>query len=213
MNKLFTIFILLCAKNGIAQTFNYDNQSRLTSIAFNDGKRIEYTYDKVGNRISEKTISPICDTRISGYSTRGTDGIAYQWQVDTGNGFANLSDTSAFYYNINGDSLIIVNPPTHFAFNRYRCVVNTGSGLVFSDTYQFRIKATWYGNADSAWLNPANWECGVLPDQYTDVTVLNNRPHSPVIQTNTEVNSLKLESGTIFTVPTGVSLVIKSKKE
>lgn len=211
MNKLLTICFFLSTINCVAQTFNYDSQSKLTSIDYADGKRIEYTYDKLGNRISEKTISPYCNTRLTGYGTDGTTGISYQWQVNAGSGFTNIND-GAFYFGTAQDSLVIKNPPTNYAFNLYRCVVSTQNGIVFGDTYQFRIKATWQGNADTAWSNTANWECSLLPDQYVDAIIPSGKPNYPTLSNSANVNSLKLENGSAVIVKPGVVLDIKSKQ-
>ena len=74
MNKFFIILLLLSTTNCSAQTFTYDTQSRLTSVDYVDGKRIEYSYDKLGNRISEKIISPYCNTLLTGFGTDGSGG-------------------------------------------------------------------------------------------------------------------------------------------
>ena len=77
-------------------------------------------------------------------------GINYQWQVNAGGGFTNISD-GLFYFGSAQDSLVIKNPPTSYAFNKYRCVITTAGGIVYGETFQLRIKATWLGGADTAW--------------------------------------------------------------
>jgi YD repeat-containing protein len=211
MFKLLTISILLSRSICCAQTFTYDSQSKLTNIDYADGKRIEYAYDKLGNRISEKTISPYCNTLLTGFGTEGTTGISYQWQVNPGAGFTNLND-GAFYFGTAQDSLIIKNPPTNYAFNKYRCVVTTASGIVYGDTYQFRIKATWQGSVDTAWANTANWECGLVPDQYVDANIAAGKPNYPTISNSTNVNSLKLENGTSVILKPTVLLDVRSRQ-
>jgi YD repeat-containing protein len=211
MNKLFSILFLIFTTNCCAQTFTYDTQSKLTSIDYADGKRIEYAYDKLGNRIREKIISPYCNTLLTGFGTEGTTGINYQWQVNAGSGFTNLND-GAFYFGTAQDSLVIKNPPTNYAFNKYRCVVSTSNGIVYGDTYQFRIKATWQGSADTAWANTANWECGLVPDQYVDATIATGKPNYPTISNSTNVNSLKLQNGTSVIIKPTVLLDVKSRQ-
>jgi YD repeat-containing protein len=213
MSKALLFLILLAfTKYCSAQTFTYDAQSKLTSIDYTDGKRIEYSYDKLGNRISEKVISPYCNTRLTGFGTEGASGISYQWQVNTGSGFANITD-GTFYFGAAQDSLIVKNPPTNYAFNKYRCVITTTGGIVFSDTYQFRIKATWQGSADTAWENPANWECSLVPDQYVDVTIPSGRANYPSVNSTNAVNSLKLENGSVVIIKPTVVLDVKSRQE
>ncbi len=211
MKGLFFLIFLFIISISNAQNFTYDNQSNLTAIDYADGKRIEYSYDKLGNRICEKIISPYCDTRLTGFGTEGTTGINYQWQVNAGSGFSNIND-GTFYFGTAQDSLVIKNPPTNYAFNKYRCVITTANAILYGDTYQFRIKATWQGNADTAWANTANWECGLVPDQYVDAIIPSGKPNYPTINNSTNVNSLKLENGAALIVKPTVLLDIKSRQ-
>ena len=204
---LISLFVFL-TKFISAQTFTYDTQSKLSSIDYADGKRIEYAYDKLGNRKSEKIISPYCDTRLSGFSTQGTTGINYQWQVNAGAGFTNINDSS-FYWGSRQDSLIIKNPPTNFAFNKYRCVITTANSILYSDTYEFRIKANWLGGADTAWHNPANWQCNLVPDEFVDVTVPSGKTRYPTISANAKVYSLDAKLGASIIIKSGVNFEIK----
>jgi len=211
--KLFLIIIFLQATTKCsAQTFTYDTQSKLASIDYADGKRIEYGYDKLGNRISERIISPYCNTRLTGFGTDGASGINYQWQVNAGSGFSNIAD-GPFYFGTAQDSLIIKNPPTNYAFNKYRCVVNTNSGIIFSDTYQLRIKAIWQGNADSSWSNSSNWECSLVPDEFVDAVIPPGKLNYPTINNTATVNSINLQSGSALIIKPTVVLDIKSRQQ
>lgn len=58
----------------------------------------------------------------------------------------------------------------------------------------------------------ANWECGVVPDQYVDAVIPSGKLNYPTISTTANVNSLKLENGSIVIVKTGVVLDIKSRQ-
>lgn len=210
MNRLINILLLVFTTNCSAQTFTYDTQSRLTAIDYADGKRIEYSYDKLGNRIGEKIFSPYCNTLLTGFSTAGTTGIKYQWQVNSGSGFNNITD-GPFYFGSIQDSLIIKNPPTNYAFNKYRCVITTAGGILYSDTYQLRIKATWTGNSDTAWANSANWECSLAPDEFVDVTIPSGISRYPVVSSNANVYSLTAKEGASIVIKTGVAFEVKGK--
>lgn len=52
--------VLMAADPAVAGgvTYSYDKLSRLTQVTYGDGTTITYTYDRVGNRISE-TVSAI----------------------------------------------------------------------------------------------------------------------------------------------------------
>jgi YD repeat-containing protein len=210
--RFFGLFCLLFfAKLAASQGFTYDHHNRLTAIDYPD-KRIEYTYDKLGNRLSEKVISAYCASTVSGYKATNPQAVSYQWQVNSGSGFVNLSD-GIFYVGTLQDSLIIKNPPTSFAFNYYRCIISTQNSTVFSPTWQFRIKATWTGAADTAWNNAANWECSLVPDQYVDALLPSGKSNYPTVSGSANVNSLKLENGSSLNVAAGVILDIKSRQQ
>jgi YD repeat-containing protein len=212
MKKVFSLLLIISTTSTSAQTFTYDTQSRLTSIDYVDGKRIEYSYDKLGNRISEKIISPYCNTLLTGFGTDGSGGINYQWQVNAGSGFTNISD-GLFYFGSAQDSLVIKNPPTSYAFNKYRCVITTPGGIVYGETFQLRIKATWLGGADTAWHNTANWECALVPDQYVDAVIPGGKTNYPTISNTANANSITLQNGSAVTVKPGVVLDVKSRQQ
>ncbi len=50
---LFVIILCVFAVAAKAQTFQYDAKNQLTKVTYSNGASISYTYDAVGNRISE----------------------------------------------------------------------------------------------------------------------------------------------------------------
>jgi len=58
-----------------------------------------------------------------GVQANGND-LAYQWQADTGSGFADLSN-SAFYNGVQTDTLILSDPQAGWTGYAYRCVITT----------------------------------------------------------------------------------------
>lgn len=136
---------------------------------------------------------------------------AYQWQVDDGTGFQNIAD-SGVYFGTRLDSLKISNPPTTFSFNKYRCAITTGAGLIFSDTFVLRYNMRWTGNDNTEWNTISNWGCYTLPDDKTDVTVPGNKVNYPEINSNKSVNSIKLNAGSSLQISVGVTLDIKSRQ-
>ncbi len=119
-------------------------------------------------------------------------GAAYQWQLNAGSGFSNISD-NANYTGTNTANLLLNKPPSSWYGYQYRCVVDGLPGnsvlLTFSDT--------WNGIADNTWENPANWNCGVLPDTNTDVII---NPGTVILNSNATVRSINLNPGANFTV-------------
>ncbi len=68
------------------------------------------------------------------------DALAYQWQVDTGSGFQNLSD-NLFYSNTSTATLQITKPSVSFTESQYRVVVSNSCGTVYSGAAGLQVKA------------------------------------------------------------------------
>lgn len=133
--------------------------------------------------------------------TSNVTGVSYQWQVNSGNGYSNITDNT----NYSGSStsmLTFNNIPTSWVGNMYRCQVN---GL-YSAVFTVRFINYWLGNSGVAWENPANWSCGNLPDANTNVVINSG---TVVINSNVTINSLTLNQGVTATVTSGYTLLIR----
>ena len=86
--------------------------------------------------------------------------------------------------------------------NKYRCAIN---GNTFSDITELRISNFWTGSVNSSWENPANWSCGTIPDNFTDVIINSG---SVVVSTNTTIRSIKIDPAVSFTVNAGIVLTV-----
>jgi hypothetical protein len=131
-------------------------------------------------------------------------GATYQWQVNTGSGFTNLSN-NAPYSGTGTSALTITNAPSIIYGYQYRCVVNGG---IFSQTYTVRINVSWVGTVSAAWENPANWSCGALPDLNTDVIVNGAKPNFLQLNSNTSIRTMEINSGATVTIKPGFTLQV-----
>jgi hypothetical protein len=129
-------------------------------------------------------------------------GSNYQWQLNTDTSFANITDNSN-YTGTGTATLLLSNIPSSWYGYDYRCVVNGQYSTVFS----LKFTSTWTGAADTAWENPANWNCGFVPDTYTHV-IIKLGPHQPVINSNHTCRSLRQEPGTMVQLNANYQLVI-----
>lgn len=66
----------------------------------------------------------------------------------------------------------------------------------------------WIGVASDVWEDPANWSCGMVPNQYTNVTVMPGTPNQPVIRSFAVCKSLTQTPGATVTVGTGYTITI-----
>jgi Peptidase family C25 len=142
----------------------------------------------------------------------GAQGIGntYQWQVNDGTGFADITNNGV-YIGSSSDSLRLNVPPTSWYGYTYRCAITNNSVTTFSPEYKLKFAVTWTGAVDTAWEKTGNWGCGILPDQYTDVYIKATTPHYPVLNTNASCRSLRLMPNTTVNVAPGFMLDIKGK--
>jgi hypothetical protein len=134
-------------------------------------------------------------------------GNTYQWQLNNGTGYTNIS-SSSIYAGVTSDTLTLNNAPTSLYSNVYRCTITNNSFISYSVPYTLQFGVTWTGAANTAWENSANWSCGVVPDSNTDVIVNGGVTNFPVINSNTSCRSLTANPGIIVTVSTGKHLTI-----
>lgn len=131
------------------------------------------------------------------------NGTAYQWQRDTcktGSCFYPLTDNSN-YSGSTTNSLKLSNLLTKQTGERYRCIVDGN----ISNVYTLKFTDTWTGAFSNQWENAANWSCGTLPDEYTDVIIKNG---NPVLNSNTSIRSLSISNSAALTVNPAFQLTI-----
>lgn len=144
------------------------------------------------------------------YSSGFNNANSYQWQVDIGTGFTNISDNT-IYSGTSTSTVVINNAPNTYAANKYRCVVVVNSITYYSTVQKLLYINTWTGNVDTDWFKTGNWSCGTVPDQYTDVTIPTGRPNYPVVNSNADVRSITLKASTNFNLLPGIIFNIKGK--
>jgi hypothetical protein len=127
-------------------------------------------------------------------------GAAYQWQVNTGSGFVNISD-DANYSGTNAVNLQLNNIPSSWYGYQYRCVVDGNN----SYAYSLKFSGSWNGSVNTSWENPANWDCGIVPDSNTDVVIHSG---TVILSSTTECRSLTVKPGANFTVSASFILTV-----
>jgi len=125
--------------------------------------------------------------------TSDIKGTNYQWQINDGNGFNNISNTNIQYQGVNDSTLFLKDMPSSNYGYQYRCVVDGNNSYVFT----LKFIDIWNNIVDSTWENTANWSCGMLPDSNMDVII-----NSGIANLNSDaaVRSLTLQSGSSLIV-------------
>ncbi|MEO7312658.1 MAG: M23 family metallopeptidase [Chitinophagaceae bacterium] len=135
--------------------------------------------------------------------TSNLSGSSYQWQVNTGTGFVNISDNSS-YAGTTARQLQLKTIPSSFYGYQYRCFVN---GNTYSNALTLKFSSTWVGGASTAWENPSNWSCGNMPDANTDL-VIQAGTFAPAVNSNVSCRSTTVKPGTTITVKSGFKLTV-----
>jgi hypothetical protein len=141
--------------------------------------------------------------------TANISGSNFQWQVDAGAGFTNISD-GVNYSGTNTAQLTLKNAPSSFYGYKYRCVENS-FGLLYSNVLTLKFTSYWTGKTNNKWEEPSNWSCGNVPDANTDVVINGGTPNTPVVSSMAFCRSTKLFSAAAVRVNTGFNLTITGK--
>lgn len=134
----------------------------------------------------------------------GITGTAYQWQVNSGSGFVNLP-AGAVHSGVSTANLLLNAPPAAYNGRTYRCLVTTASGTVSSIVFQLKVGVQWTGALSSAWENPGNWTCGIVPDAGIDVFI---QKGNVVVNSNAAVHSISFSPGVQFRVNSGNNFTV-----
>lgn len=207
--------------------------------------------------------SSVCEGDGVLFYIAASNTTGYQWQVNTGSGYSNLSNgaggTGGVYSGVTSSVLIINSPTLAMSGYTYRCIASgacspsaTSTGAVLtisanvtyyedydSDGYGNSAVTTtsctgaptgfvansddcddndanaipgmsiWTGAVNTLWSNPANWSCGALPVDTSNV-IINSVVNMPVVDITTAVcNNLTIGTGSSLTINSGMVLSIK----
>lgn len=133
-------------------------------------------------------------------------GSTYQWELNTGSGFTNISNGSTYSGALTAN--LSINGTSSMYGYFYRCAVTTSGVTTYSPVYKLKFTSIWLGLSDTDWNNPANWSCNSIPDANTDVFVDAEKARYPVINQNVTVRSLTLAKGVSLNVQTGAAVII-----
>lgn len=131
-------------------------------------------------------------------------GATYQWQMDSGSGFVNITDNTTFA-GTTTNTLTITNPLTLFSKFKFRCVVDVNN---FSEVQTYKVGAVWTGNTNNDWSVAGNWNCGSVPDQYTNVLLRKGAPNYPLVGLNVMISSLTATQATLITLLSGFNMTL-----
>jgi hypothetical protein len=148
----------------------------------------------------------VCQGSTTAVFTAGASGAAYQWQVDNGSGYTNIIN-NANYSGATTNTLTVSNLVETNTGNKYRVVIDGTNG----NEYTLRFRNVWSGSVNTNWFTAANWSCGLVPDQYTDVTIPSDAPRYPVVNATTAIRSLRMLKNAPVIINAGVNLNVNGR--
>ncbi len=150
------------------------------------------------NLMSAASNPSICIGQPYSFSTNVL-GSSYQWQEDAGAGFINLQNNTV-YSGVNSAVLDISNVTSEYG-RKYRCITN---GVIGNEN-QLKLINRWTGAVNNAWEEPGNWSCNIVPDENTDVEIIEG---TVIISLNTSVASVRVSSDAVLDVIPSITLTI-----
>ncbi len=151
------------------------------------------------NQVGEIPKLQLCPNG-NGTLTTNINGTVYQWQINTGSGFTNIGNNSN-YSGTGTPTLTLSNMPSGFYGYQYRCMVDG----VNDEATALQFVNTWTGANNNLWANSANWSCGSVPDDNTDVII---KSGTVLVNSNSICRSLVLTPGVNFSVSPGVTFTV-----
>lgn len=149
----------------------------------------------------------VCGCQCRQFTAQTIAGAIYNWQVDAGSGFVSLTD-NAKYTGTSTPVLKINNASNAWYGYRYRCAINANGVISYTNTETLTFLSVWTGIASTAWNDPGNWSCNVVPEKNTDVVINAGLQNYPVINENITVGSLYVQMGATVTIASGYKLTL-----
>lgn len=197
-------------EDDISGFFQYILPANTAIVPYDNGYYAEFSVNSFSEFwLSTASVKPAGNGSCIGdniFFAAAATGTNYQWQEDNGSGYANISN-GIFYTGANTATLQLTSPPSSYSGYKYRCITDGVNGVANT----VRFTNSWNGSAGTNWFTAANWSCGTVPDQYTDVVVPGGLINYPVINANTAIKSIHVHPGSLVTLSSGVKLQVNGK--
>ena len=163
------------------------------------------SYNSLCPTAAERKICPATATYFS--VNPAPAGYTYQWQVNKGSGFINITNDNV-YSGTDSNLLILKNIPDSFYGYQYRCLQTNETVTFYSTLITLKFTSSWTGSVSTAWEDSRNWSCGTVPTQYIDVIIKNAVSNYPLVSSSAFCHALSTLSGASVTVKAGFKLVV-----
>ena len=151
----------------------------------------------------------VCASSSTTFSITASNASSYQWQVNTGSGFTNVSN-GGVYSGATTATLTITGATASMNNYQYNCVATGVSPSATSNSATLTVNSTntWAGGTSTAWNTAANWSCGIVPTASNDVVIPSGTTFSPTVNITTAIcNNLTINSGASLTFTAGSNVL------
>ncbi len=183
-----------------------DSDQDIVSASYGD-KQIAWYKNTLPLEITQKpkdtTVSPGADAKMEVMALSATD---FQWQVDTGKGFSNLTNNTT-YSGVDNDLLQISDITLDMSGAHYRCVVSAQADTLVSGQAVLKVldaQAPTITSVPEKQILGAENDCqGILPDYTGQVEVTDNHDENPDITQN-PIPGSQIDPSTVDVVVTAL---------
>ncbi len=182
----------------ISWTATFTGQVRLSyyqsgcATAFIDTKiGVYYTSPCTAPTIStQPSNATVCTSNNTSFTvTASGTSLSYQWQVNTGSGFTNISN-GGIYSNATTATLNLSGANSTMNGYTYRCNISNSCGNLNTNSATLNVSANnWTGAVNSNWATAGNWSCGIVPSSVDDITIAAG---NPIVTAGTTANCRSL---------------------
>jgi hypothetical protein len=149
----------------------------------------------------------VCGCQCRQFAATTIAGASYQWQVDTGAGFINITDNMV-YSGTTTPVLSLQKAPDEWYNYRYRCVITNAGVQQTTKPQTLTFVSVWTGEVSGDWSDAANWSCHLVPGKNTDVVVNLGSKNYPLVDHNITIGSLYVQPGASFTIKSGFTVTL-----
>ncbi len=179
-------------------------------IPFGEGYYAEFTVSNFSECwFAKGDITPAPVSNCGGTTlsfTAPSGGTTYQWQVNSGTGWTNITD-GTLYSGTTTATLQLINLPTSYTGYKFRCIVD---GVAKNENI-LRFKNLWTGASSTNWFTASNWSCGAIPDANTDVIIPGGLQRYPILNASTAIRSIRILGASPVVINSGVVLDVKGR--
>lgn len=137
----------------------------------------------------------VCAGSTVTLSMAATGATTFQWQIDLGSGYTNITGATT-------STLNITNIPATYNGGNIRCALTNPCNVAFSSVVPVVVQTPglWSGVTSTSWTTASNWGCSNVPTSSVDVVIPNSAINMPSVAGSVNMRGLTVESAATITL-------------